>query len=71
MSLQEQCREAIYNYVDEETQMNAALTGEHRDYVTVVLQLLRDQYRVQAAAGATTFTIPDEIAAFLQQECPW
>jgi len=71
MSLQEQCREAIYNYVDEETQMNASLFGEHADYVKMVIQILRAEYIAQQDAGATAFTIPDNIALLLQEECPW
>jgi hypothetical protein len=71
MSLEEQCRDAIYAYADEETQMNAALTGEHKLYVSLVLQLMRDAYHEQSAAGATEYTVSDEIAAFLQAECPW
>lgn len=71
INMEEQCRETIYNYVDEETQMNAALTGEHLEYVQLVLQLMRDAYHEQVAAGATEFTVSDEIAVLLTEECPW
>lgn len=69
--MEQECKDAIYAYVDEETQMNAALTGEHREWVTIVIQLLRDQYHEQVAAGRTTFTIPDDLAEYLQQSAPW
>jgi hypothetical protein len=69
--MKEQCKQAIYSYVDVETQMNAALTGEHSDYVAIVLQLMRDAYREQLAAGETTFTVAEEVNAFLINECPW
>lgn len=71
MSLRTECKAAIYNYVDQETQNNAALTGEHKDYVLLVLQLLRDEYNNQLAEGATNFTVPDEIHTLLTQERPW
>ena len=71
ITMEQQCREAIYSYVDEETQMNAALTGEHKEYVTIVLQLLRDCYHEQVNAGVTEFTVPDAIHEYLTVECPW
>lgn len=71
MSMRTECRDAIYNYADVETQRDAALTGEHKEYVCLVLQLLRDQYHEQVAAGETTFTVPDGIAVTLTDECPW
>ena len=71
MSIQTECRDAIYNYVNEETQRNAALTGEHKEYVTMVIHLLRHEYAMQVDAGATTFEVPDAIAVLLSEECPW
>jgi len=69
--MKEQCKQAIYSYVDAETQMNAALTGEHSEYVEIVLILLRDAYREQVANGETTFTVSEEIDTFLINERPW
>ena len=69
--MKQQCKDAIYNYVDEETQRNAALTGEHKEYVLLVLQLLRDEYHYQVESGATEFTVPDSINLILTDECPW
>lgn len=69
--MKEQCQAAIYNYVDAETQRNAALTGEHKEYVLLVLQLLRDAYHAQVGAGAEEFTVPTEVALTLTDECPW
>ena len=71
MSLEQECKEVIYNYVDEETQMNAALTGEHKEYVTLCISLLRLHYAQLLSEGATTFTVSDDIAVLLTQECPW
>ena len=33
--------------------------------------MMRDAYREQKAAGETTFTVPDDTAVFLTEECPW
>lgn len=71
MSLETQCQDAIFSYVDADTQRNAALTGEHKDYVVLVLQLLRDLYAVQKSAGATEFTVPEQTADFLTAQRPW
>ena len=71
MSMKQQCQDAVYNYVDAQTQRNAALTGEHKDYVCLVLQLLRDEYHAQLNAGATEFVVPDSINLTLTDECPW
>jgi hypothetical protein len=69
--MDEQCREAIYNYADEETQMNAALFGEHKEYVELVITLIRGDYHGQVKSGATEYVISDNIAEILQAECPW
>jgi hypothetical protein len=71
MSIKSECQTAIYSYVSAETQSNAALTGEHKEYVLLVLILMRDLYKSQVADGATTFNIPEETAALLTSECPW
>jgi hypothetical protein len=39
--------------------------------VNLVLTLLRDSYKEQNLAGATTFTVSEKIAAILEEECPW
>jgi len=69
--MKEQCKQIIYSYVDAETQLNAALTGEHSEYVALVLQLIRDAYRAQVANGETTFTVAIAIDELLTNECPW
>lgn len=71
MSLASECQAAIFNYADADTQRNAALTGEHKEYVTLVLQLLRDEYTIQLADGAENFTVPDNIAVLLSERSPW
>lgn len=69
--MEEQCKTKILEYANEEMQRNAALTGEHKEYVSTVLTLLRDEYHKQAAAGETTFTVPSEITNLLNSIKPW
>ena len=71
MTIKQQCQDAIYNYVDAETQRNAALTGEHKEYVLMVLGLLRAAYKDQVDRGLTEFTVPEEVGLLLTDECPW
>ena len=69
--MEEQCKAKILEYANEEMQRNAALTGEHKEYVSTVLTLLRDEYHNQVATGETTFTVPTEITNLLNSIKPW
>jgi hypothetical protein len=71
MSLKTECQAAIFNYVDADTQRNAALTGEHKEYVTLVIALIRGDYHRHVKAGLTEFVLDDDIAVTLTEECPW
>jgi hypothetical protein len=71
MSLETQCQDAIFSYANADTQRNAALTGEHKEYVLLVLQLLRDQYKMQRDAGATEFVVPTQTSEYLTEQRPW
>ena len=59
--MRSECEAAIYEYAPVYRQLNAALTGEERDYVGVVLQLMRDRYHALVAAGETTWSVPAQI----------
>lgn len=69
--MEEQCRQAILSYANEEMQRNALLFGEHIEYVKLVLQLFRDSYHEQVNQGATTFTIDSIITDYLDSIKPW
>lgn len=69
--MNEQCKQAILSYVSEETQRNAALFGEHKEYVLLVITLLRDEYKTQVEAGATEFVVPELIDNTLTSMRPW
>jgi hypothetical protein len=59
------CEAAIYVYASPVRQRNAALTGEQRDYVELVLILLRDHYHALVAQGATEWSVPAQITQTL------
>lgn len=69
--MEEQCKNKILEYANEEMQRNAVLFGEHAEYVKVVITLLRDEYHRQVEAGETTFTVPTEITTTLNSLRPW
>ena len=69
--MREQCQTSIYSYANLDMQQNAAITGEHKNYVLLVLQILRDNYRDQVMAGKTEFIIPEDTKAFLDSQKPW
>jgi hypothetical protein len=66
-----EARNMILLYADEEMQRNAALTGEHKEYVTIVLQLLRDDYKAQVANGNTEYVINEHTLEFLDSIKPF
>ena len=69
--MNEQCKIIILSYADEQMQRNAALTGEHKTYVNVVLTLIRDEYHIQVNNGATEFVLPSSISNELNAMKPW
>ena len=69
--MRQQCRQAILQYADEEMQRNAALTGEHKEYVTIVLKLIREEYHAQVIAGNTEFVLPQHIVQTLESMKPY
>jgi len=64
------CEAAVYQYAPAYRQRNAALLGEHANYVRTVLRLLRDHYHELVAAGATEWSVPAQIAATLTEMRP-
>ena len=68
-----ECRDTIYSYANTERQLSAALTGEHKEYVMIVLQLLKDEYHRQVDKGNTSFVfeVNSKIAITLDAMNPW
>ena len=56
--MRKECEAEIYKYAPNYRQLNAALYGEEREYVDVVLQLLRDHYHSLVDAGETIWSVP-------------
>lgn len=71
MSLKTDCQDAIYSYAPQQRQTNAALLGEHKEYVSVVLTLLRDHYHALVDAGETNWTVPEQITQTLNEMKPY
>ncbi len=71
MSLRTDCQAAIYSYAPQQKQTNAALFGEHKEYVGVVLTLLRDHYHALSDAGETEWTVPEQITQTLNELKPY
>jgi len=51
--MKQECENAILEYAPLIRQHNAALFDEHTDYVRIVIELHRNQYRRLADAGVT------------------
>jgi len=69
--MEEQCKQTILAYANDEMQRNAALLGEHKEYVTLVLRLFRDDYHNQVNQGATEYITPKHITDYLDSIKPW
>ena len=59
--MRDDCQASIETYAPAYRQRNAALLGEHADYIKIVLTLLRDHYHVLEAAGETVWSVPAQI----------
>jgi hypothetical protein len=69
--MEQHARDLILSYANEEMQRNAALFGEHKGYVNIVLTLLRDDYREQVEKGNTLYSPNPEHIAYLDSIKPF
>jgi hypothetical protein len=69
--MEEQCKQTILAYANDEMQRNAALLGEYKEYVTLVLKLFRDDYHNQVNQGATEYIAPQHVKDYLDSIKPW
>lgn len=53
MAFETETEQAILTYAPYYRQHNAALFGEHRDYIDIVIQLYRDWHNELNTTGAT------------------
>ena len=71
MTMKTECMASIYSYASQERQNNAALTGEHLPYVSVVLTLLRGHYHQLLDGGVSEWSIPDYMVETLNSMKPY
>ena len=65
------CELEILKYAPYFRQCNAALSGEHSEYISIVLKLLRDHYHSLSESGETSWTVPDQITNTLTEMKPY
>lgn len=71
MSMKLDCEAAIYSYASQQRQTNAALFGEHLDYVLFAVSGLKAHYHVLKEEGETEWSIPDDLKAQLDADKPY
>ena len=71
MDIKAECEAAIYSYAPQMRQTNAALFGDHKEYVELVVSSLRAHYHVLKVEGETEWSIPDDLKAKLDADKPY
>jgi len=71
MSLSSDCEASIFSFAPQIRQNNAAISGEHSDYVGIVLILLRENYQKLKSDGETEWSIPANVAETLNSMKPY
>ena len=64
------CQASLLTYAPDYRQRNAALLGEHADYIKIVLTLLRDHYHALVASGETVWSVPAHLNETLMDMRP-
>lgn len=71
MTLQEQCEQTILQYVPYYRQTNAALSGEHKEFVELALKLMRDYYHHLQSQGAVDYVLEQPLVDWLTANTPY
>ena len=71
MSLKSECEASVFSFAPLHKQINAQLFDEHKEYISIVITLHRDEYEQQKQAGATSFTLPSSAEQFLNELKPY
>lgn len=69
--MKDEGRAAVFEFADVEAQLNSALTGENKEYVDLVLRLIRDEYREEVKRGKTVFVLSPQVTTTLNEMKPW
>jgi len=71
IEMEKDCELEILKYAPYFRQCNAALYGEHKEYIDVVLTLLRGHYRSLGEVGEAVWVVPDQITQTLTEMKPY
>lgn len=70
--MEQACKDAILEYAPWERQHNAALLGEHKEYVSIVIKVHRDHYNKLVASGSSEWTeLPSSTIQWLNENKPY
>jgi hypothetical protein len=69
--MEKDCELEILKYAPYFRQSNAALYGEHKDYIDIVLKVMRDHYQYLTESGATDWSVTDQITNTLTEMKPY
>jgi len=72
MTLEQSCEQGIIEYAPYYRQNNAALFGEHTEYVSVVIVFHRSHYAALRESGATEWReLPAEMIQWMNENRPY
>ena len=71
MTLKSECEASVFSFAPLHKQLNAQLFDEHKDYVSIVITLHRDEYDRQKESGESGFSLPKEMQQLLNDMKPW
>lgn len=72
MTLEQSCEAAILEYAPYYKQLEAIQTGEHKEYIDVVITFHKTHYSDLKASGATEWTdLPGDCIDYLNENMPY
>jgi len=71
MTLKSECEASVFQYAPLHKQLNAQMFDEYKEYISVVIRLHRDEYKIQKEQGSTTFVLPQETSDLLEEMKPY
>jgi hypothetical protein len=69
--MKKDCELEILKYAPYFRQCNAALYGEYKDYIDIVLKVLRDHHQHLTESGETNWSVTDQITNTLTEMKPY
>lgn len=71
MTLKSDCEASIFSFAPLHKQLNANTLDEHKLYISLVVQLHREEYERCKKAGENSFVLPEGAKAMLTDTKPW